>query len=395
MGNLLSLNSVENETKRGVYTSEEIERQHNTWIETWKRLLEQKKSIKKFLQDLTDLNNLNIVLTGAGSSAFIGDVVLSTWHEYFTRPTQAIPTTDLVTHFKQRILIPNPLLLISFARSGESPESMAAIEIANQKCSEVYHFIITCNPDGELAKLDNRENTYVFVMPDKAEDKSLAMTNSFTSMALAATLIPKLNQADQEKLGNQIDVLANYGKKIISDYIDLLYNVSQIDFDRIIFLGSGPLWGIAKESQLKVQELTNGKVVGKFDSFLGFRHGPKVLINDKTLLVYLLSNNNKTQQYERDLIQQISQHDIDLKTLAVSETEIDISGLDFTLSFNDSFELEEDMWSIICALPAQIIGFYKSLALSFNPDMPSPEGTISRVVEGVKIYNPNLQSIQD
>ena len=182
---------------------------------------------------------------------------------------------------------------------------------------------------------------------------------------------------------------------MVNECINLLYKVSQIDFDRIIFLGSCSLWGIAKESQLKVQELTNGKIVGKFDSFLGFRHGPKVLINNKTLLVYLLSNNTNTQQYERDLIEQISQHDIDLKTLAVSETEINISGLDFTLSLNNSYELDEDLWSIVSALPAQIIGFYKSLALSFNPDRPSPEGTISRVVEGVTIYNSNLQSVED
>ena len=208
MANLLSLNSNDDQAKRGVFTSEEIERQHKTWIQTWKSLLDQKESIRNFLQEFTDSNNLNIILTGAGSSAFIGDVVLSTWHKYFSQPAQAIPTTDLVTHFEQRILISNPLLLISFARSGESPESMAAIDIANQKCSDVYHFIITCNPDGELAKLDNRENTYVFVLPDKAEDKSLAMTNSFTSMALAATLIPQLYHVDNQKLDAQVSIMA-------------------------------------------------------------------------------------------------------------------------------------------------------------------------------------------
>ncbi len=152
-------------------------------------------------------------------------------------------------------------------------------------------------------------------------------------------------------------------------------------------MGSGSNWGIAKESHLKVQELTNGQVVGKFDSFLGFRHGPKAIINDKTLLVYLLSTSEATSRYERDLITQIAQHDIDLTTLAIAESDCLNSDLNFCLTLAQTNKLQEDIWAILCTLPTQIIGFYKSLLLGYNPDNPSPDGTISRVVEGVTIYD--------
>lgn len=387
MSQLLSQNATLTEDGIGVYTATEIARQPENWIKVWEKVNSERKEIILFLGEVLNRNNLNIVLTGAGSSAFIGDVVSSAWLSACSSCTQAIPTTDLVTHFEQKIPKQEPLLLISFARSGNSPESTATIDIANKLCKDVYHLIITCNPNGRLAQQGKRDNTYLFLLPEDSEDKSLAMTNSFTSMALAATLIPKLLDTDTAIIRQQVQKMAVYGEKILTEFTDALYEASQMRFNRIIFLGSGPLLGIARESHLKVQELTNGQVVGKFDSFLGFRHGPKAIINDQTLLIYLLSNNESVLPYEKDLIDQISEHDINIKTLAISEDNTVDSDVKTWIRLNEKYELKEEYWAIICTLPAQIIGFYKSLSLSCNPDNPSPDGTISRVVEGVKIYN--------
>jgi tagatose-6-phosphate ketose/aldose isomerase len=369
------------------FTASEIERQPATWKKAWQKLQNEAKELTTFLESLQAKQELNVVLTGAGSSAFIGDTVSSAWVQNFDCPVHAIPTTDLVTHFKSRVAPSKPLLLISFARSGNSPESTAAVDKANLYCDEVYHLVITCNPDGKLARMERRENTYVFLLPPEAEDQSLAMTNSFTSMALAATLIPKIVVDNTVNLARQVDLLSEYAEEIINEFASTLYEVAQTDFNRIVFLGSGPNWGIAKESHLKVQELTNGNVIGKFDSFLGFRHGPKAIINDDTLLVYLLSNCTETNQYEKDLIEQVAQHNIDLKTLAIAESDCLDSQIDFCLNLADKASIEEDFWAILCTLPSQIIGLYKSLLLGYNPDNPSPEGTISRVVEGVTIYD--------
>src|SRR5699024_3866455 len=129
-----------------------------------------------------------------------------------------------------------------------------------------------------------------------------------------------------------------------------------------------PLWGSAKESHLKVQELTNGEVIGKFDTFLGFRHGPKAVINDQTLLVYLLSNNKGTRRYENDLVKQIAGHEISLTSLARSETNTIPKNVDYCIQMGGPPKLAEDLWAILSVLPAQIIGFYKSLLLGYNPD---------------------------
>ena len=368
------------------HTSKEIVLQPSSWKKVWEKIKDEREALSSFLQPLKEKDELNIVLTGAGSSAFVGEAVSAAWLDNFACPVQAIPTTDLVTHFTKRIAADKPLLLISFARSGNSPESTAAVQRADAYCDEVYHLAITCNPDGKLAQMASRENNYAFLLPEEAEDQSLAMTNSFTSMALAATLIPNLLSQTNDAIKPAVEKLSEYGKTIIHDFLETLQRVAQEKFDRVIFLGSGPLLGIARESHLKVQELTNGKVIGKFDSFLGFRHGPKAIIDDNTLVVYLLSNDEQVNRYEKDLMDQIAQHDYDLTTLAISEGECISSDVDYCINMN-SEGLGADLWTILCTLPGQIIGFYKSLLLGYNPDNPSPDGTISRVVEGVTIYD--------
>jgi tagatose-6-phosphate ketose/aldose isomerase len=393
MHNLLSQISQYNKDQKTTFTSEEITRQPNTWKAVWKKLHDETSDLKKFLEPIFSLSDLNIVLTGAGSSAFIGEVVSSTWQKNTGHTTQAIPTTDLVTHFNDYILTEAPLLLISFARSGNSPESTAAINQANKFAENVFHLIITCNPDGNLAQMKENDNTFVFLLPPEAEDQSLAMTNSFTSMGLSATLIAMILKTEQSLIEQGMNILTEYGNTLLQEYSKTLHEVSQQDFDRVVFLGSGPLLGIARESHLKVQELTNGEVVGKFDSFLGFRHGPKAIINENTLLVYLLSNDDQTSRYEHDLINQIAKHDINLTTLSISESKSPLDGVEYQLNIGQAKELDEALWAILCTLPGQIIGYFKSILLGYNPDNPSPDGTISRVVEGVKIYDDSAKAI--
>src|SRR5699024_4345949 len=117
----------------------------------------------------------------------------------------------------------------------------AAVELANKYCSTVFHLIITCNPDGELAAMEG-SNSYVFLLPPGTEDKSLAMTNSFTSMLMAVIAIPKMLTGKRTKVDEMVTVLSSYGTQLIENYTQLLQKVSTVDFKRIIFLGSGANW---------------------------------------------------------------------------------------------------------------------------------------------------------
>ncbi len=309
-------------------------------------------------------------------------------NEIRAKEPRAIATTDLVSHPEEYLHQDVPTLLISFARSGNSPESKAAVVLADKICQKIYHLIITCNPSGKLVTNKSPNQTAVFLLPPEADDQSLAMTGSFSSMLLAGLLISRLYL--QENLEYQIKQLAEYGKTILKNYTAKLQEIASFSFKRAIFLGSGPLYGTARESDLKLQELTDGKIICKHDSFLGFRHGPKAVIDADTLLVYLFSNTEYVHQYEVDLINSINEGEKGLYRIGVIESPEKDAALEVDLLIELSAgpgKIDEEFLAVCSVMPAQILGFFKSLDLKLKPDAPSATDTITRVVQGVTIYS--------
>jgi tagatose-6-phosphate ketose/aldose isomerase len=384
----LGISDTELISKGAIHTAKEINNQPELWLKVYNVIKENCEGLKFFLNKVYNVNNIDnfeIILTGAGTSAFIGSVLEGVFRKYSFRKATAVATTELVTHPDYYFQKNNKTLLISFARSGNSPESTKAVALANKLCGEVFHLIITCNAEGELAKSASNDNSYLLLMPPEADDKSLVMSGSFTSMLLSGLLIARLEEV--KNLGPQVKLLIEYGKKIIEQNTSELKIISDLDFKRAVFLGSGILKGIAEESALKLQELTDGQVICKHDSFLGFRHGPKAVINEDTLIVYLFSNDEYVIQYEKDLVRAVDNGRKALCSIGVMEIPFDNLKFDLKIKMSHSTaKLEEVFLSIVSVLPAQILGFFKSLNLGLKPDTPSESGMITRVVQGVKIY---------
>lgn len=367
------------------HTAREIAGQPALWLEVFNMVLEKKQDLEAFLLPLLELKDLRIILTGAGSSAFIGESVQGIVQAETQRVTQAIATTDLITHPSLFFLKHVPTLLISFARSGNSPESREAVNLANVYCKTIFHLIITCNENGEVIQNTNNRNYYNFILPEAANDKSLAMTGSFTSMLLSIMLITKLSRLE----GLQpafFDMISN-AKQLMAGYLPLIEKVAKKKYERVVFLGSGPLLGIARECHLKVQELTDGQVVCKHDSFLGFRHGPRVVINKKSLIVYLFSNNNDVFQYEKDLVNSIAEDATYFPAISYGRKIPGLQNSLLDIDFTASTAGQNDFYYIPAAMVGQLLGFYMSIELGLQPDSPSVNGAINRVVKGVVIYS--------
>lgn len=381
----MSLNKMNNNNGFEFSTIKEIKGQPELWAKLWSDFQLINEELRDYLKNIFNNNQIQIILTGAGTSAFIGDVLLGVFNKNISNHIKAVPTTDLVTHPQLYLNKNKEYLLVSFARSGNSPESSQVIYLAEKFSKKVHHLIITCNKNSELTKIVSNKDHYIFLMPPDADDKGLAMTGSFTTMLLAGLLCAKINS--DENLDSQVTILCKYGHRIISDYFEALQKTAELDFCRAVFLGSGLLKGTAEESHLKLQELTDGKVICKFDSFMGFRHGPKAVVDENTLVVYLFSNNKHVNLYEVDLVNSISAGRKNLYTVGVSEEKIEVTGIDLqiVLSENDR-QLQEDFLAIVSVLPSQLLGYFKSLKLGLNPDSPSDSGMIHRVVQGVNIY---------
>ena len=379
----LQFKEEEIEQKGGLHTALEIEAQPVLWQEVYGLILSQKKSLLKFMSPLLEDTRLRIILTGAGSSAFIGEAAQGIVQANTKRITQAIATTDLLTHPQLHFIKEIPTLLVSFARSGNSPESLAVVQLANKYCDTVFHLIITCNPDGELIK-NGLLNTYEFVLPEGANDKGLAMTGSFTSMLLSIILISKINLL--ETFLPSLQVLISKAKELTGKHLVSIKAIAEQDYERVIFLGSGPLLAIARECHLKLQELTDGKVICKHDSFLGFRHGPRAVLNEGTLIVYLLSSDEHVLLYERDLCLSIDADARNIPTVSYNHNIENLKNSVLTITFLEPANSINELAFISATLMGQLLGFYHSIYLGLKPDNPSKSGSISRVVQGVTIY---------
>ena len=382
----LDIESKDLKSQGGYYTAKEISSQPEMWLKTFERVIEERDRISKFLAKLVNKSNPCVILTGAGTSAFIGEVLAGTVQKQLKVSAKSIPTTDIITHAEDYFIRSKSTLLVSFARSGDSPESLATVKLAEAHCDDLCQLIITCNKNGELALHSRNDHTYVFILPEETNDRSLAMTSSFSSMLLAGLLI--LNLDDIEKLRGRVESLSRCGNYIIHDNVAKLRSIASNDFKRAVFLGSGPLFGIAHESHLKVQELSDGKVICKYDSFLGFRHGPRAVVDESTLITYLLSPNHHARKYEIDLIRSIDDSQTRAKSVGVGHN-FEEQGLkfDYAIEFPECApDFPDEFYTLVYILPAQIIGFFKSLNLGLEPDSPSKGGSISRVVQGVTIY---------
>ena len=180
--------------------------------------------------------------------------------------------------------------------------------------------------------MDARNSTRI-LLPESAHDKGLAMTSSVSSMALTVLLMARINEI--ESLGTQVELLSSYVKKVIEENESIFEKVISADYERVVFLGSGAFLGLAREAHLKLQELTNGKFICKFDSFLGFRHGPKAVVNDKTLMFYLFSNNKYVRQYELDMVNSMTGNIQPAYSIGISEDHFE-TGIDQLITFSNS-----------------------------------------------------------
>lgn len=386
----LGIKSEDLKSSGAIYTASEIEQQPALWMKIFKKMLAQKDDLTDYINHVyQDIDK--IILTGAGTSAYIGLSLVGTLNRSSGIMTNAIPSTDIVTHPLDYLRNDEKILLISFARSGDSPESLASVQLAENHTKKCYHLIITCDRKGDLYNYKTTNQKYCILLPSESNDKSLAMTSSYSGMLLAGLLISRLREI--EKYQEQLENLVKYGERILTHHLKALREAAEMNFDRAIFLGSGPLFGTATESHLKLQELTDGKVICKNDTYLGFRHGPKAVINGSAIIVYLLSNKKNVSEYEMDLMNSIDELNSGTYRIAVQESPRECCNVpaDLVINFSDNCEMkiDEDLLSVCSILPAQIIGFFKSRTFGLSPDAPSQRGAIHRIVQGVKIYDLN------
>ncbi|MCW2551320.1 MAG: tagatose-6-phosphate ketose isomerase [Mycobacterium sp.] len=333
----------------------------------------------EFLRAITARPDLRIILTGAGSSAFAGEIAAPALRRHLNRRVEAVATTDIVASPLDCLERRTPTLLVSFGRSGNSPESLATTALADELVGDVWHLILTCDRGGELGRAHaGRPNSLVVYMPERTNDVGFAMTSSLTSMLLTCLLL--LGPAEP----GDGDALAKAAQHIVDLQADIRA-VAQTKKQRFVYLGSGPLEGLARESALKLLELTAGEVVTYFDSPLGFRHGPKSVLDADTLVVVYVSTDPYTRRYDLDIIAEIRAQ-LGQDAVTVISTQPIPAELGSAVVLPGLDGLDDSLVALPYLVFAQYLALFTSLEYRKTPDNPFPSGEVSRVVKGVTIY---------
>jgi len=364
----------------GAETAAEIIQQPELWEVLARELGQAREALHGFLGERLDNPAQRVLFTGAGSSGFIAELAADALGTCWPAEIRAVHTTNLLTHPAHYLEPERPTLLVSFGRSGSSPESIAVVELVRATIPGARFVSITCNADGELARRGaGRDDTHTVLMPSASCDKGFAMTSSLSCMLLSALALfdPNPHAAAQ-----RLPALAELARQALVQWAEPAAALARQPFERVIYLASGPLEGLAREAALKLLELTAGQVSVLANTPLGFRHGPKSALNDRTLLVMLRSAQPLARKYEQDLLDELRRDHVAGKVLAIGP-EAD-SGEDFGLPV----PALDDAWlAPLWLLFAQLYALYRSAALGVTPDNPFPDGTVNRIVQGVTIHH--------
>ena len=354
----------------------EIGQQPDAWREVAGRADAQAAG---FLREIAGRPDLRVILAGAGSSAFAGEIAAPALRRHLDRRVEAIATTSIVASPLDYLERNTPTLVVSFGRSGNSPESLATTALADELVDDVWHLIFTCDRDGELGRAHSgRANSLVVYMPERTNDSGFAMTSSLTSMLLSCLMM--LGPAERE----DAEALARAAEHVVGLQPDIRA-LAQTKKQRFVYLGSGPLEGLARESALKLLELTAGEVVTYFDSPLGFRHGPKSVLDGDTLVVVYVSTDPYTRRYDLDIIAEI-RGQLGEDAVTVIGTEPIPAELGPAVVIPGLEGIDDSLVALVYLVYAQYLALFTSLECAKTPDNPFPSGEVSRVVQGVTIY---------
>lgn len=373
-------------------TAKEICQQPDTWEKSLGILKEQGDRLAAFLDPVMKKHAIRVIFTGAGTSAFVGDFVAPFLREQVGGNFVSIATTDIVPAPLSYLRRDVPTLLVSFARSGNSPESVGAFDLAETLVDDISQLVITCNPEGALAKqAKDAKNGFVLLTPPETDDLGFAMTSSFTNMALMALMV--FDPEHFEENAKTVRHVADCGRRVLAggNGAKEMAELGRKGFERMAFLGSGALQGLARETHLKVLELTGGRIAATWESIMGFRHGPKSILTDNTLVVLWLSSNPYTHIYDLDFLQELRGDAKNFTVVAVGaapdEEAAKLADIYIALDPEAGESWAGDGFLALgYVLYDHILALAASMAHGVAPDTPCPSGSVNRVVKGVTIH---------
>jgi tagatose-6-phosphate ketose/aldose isomerase len=381
LSHLLALSPLEKKERGLLYTPAEIAQQPATWRTTHRLFGEFRAELASFLRQAHE-ERWTIYLVGAGTSDYIGHSIAHLMRRQWGCEVSAIASTDLLTNRDDLIIPDRDYLWISFSRSGDSPEGVAVLEQALESSPRVRHLVVSCNKNGRMVALAQQSKScFAMLLDDTVNDRSLAMTSSYTNMVVFGQELAHL--WDREFFEETLDRMTVAADYLLNEGAYLAHDLAQQGYRRACFVGAGALGATARESALKVLELTSGDIQTMHETTLGLRHGPMSSLNSETLFAGFISTDDRRRRYDIDLLNEIRAKQVVRTIVSVGQRD---AASDYSLCSEAFTGVSDAYRPAVDVIFSQMFGLFSSIELGLKPDSPSPNGLISRVVEKFAIY---------
>ena len=289
-----------------------------------------------------------VIFTGCGSTYYLSLAAAALYQELTGCPARAMPASELLLN-SQTVLTNQKTLLVAVSRSGTTTETVRAVE--NFKAGKHGDVVVISNYDEVLSRLAD-----VNIVLPKGQEESIAQTRSFASMYVAASTFCA-RMAERNDLIDAMQKLPEVGNWVIGNYESFAKELGEnMNFDRFYFLGSGVLYGLACEVNLKMKEMT--LTHSEPFHFLEFRHGPMSMVNENAVVVGLLSDANRV--HEVKVLSEMAGLGGTVAVLGESDADVQFES-----------EIPESVRGVLYLPVLQLLAFYRSLAKGLNPDRPT------------------------
>ncbi len=358
----------------GRHSYEEIHSQPRVWPAVLAAVKDRQREVLALFRGPHPVEE--ILVLGCGSSYYLSLSAAHTFAKLLGVPARAVPSSEVIFYPEAVFPRGRRVLAIGVSRSGETTETVVALQRA-AALPGVRVMSVSCRLDSGLAALPG-----VHLALPGSDETSVVMTRSFSSMLLALVAVAVVASGDEERF-KALGGLPGAAAAVLAGAEPVLESLGRdAALHRYVFLGSGPLFGIASEGMLKVKEmaLTDSEAYHSLE----YRHGPKSIADASTLVVALLSGAARDEELK--LVEELRSQGA--RTLTIGGAApggaaggpaggagnagragagLVGAGPSVTLAAEG---LDEWLRSPLAVIPLQLLAYHRAVGRGLDPDQP-------------------------
>jgi glucosamine--fructose-6-phosphate aminotransferase (isomerizing) len=309
------------------------------------------------------INSDRIIIVACGTSWIAGLI-----GEYLIEDLARIRVeVEYASEFRYRNpIITNRDVILAISQSGETADTIAAIELAKEKDALVYGI---CNVVGSTIARMTDAGSYIHAGPEIGVASTKAFTGQISLLTLIALQLAHkrgtISNSYYYQLLTELENIPNKVRKVLENE-DKIKQIASMwkDANNALYLGRGYNFPVALEGALKLKEISYIHAEGYPAAEM--KHGPIALI-DENMPVVVIATNDSTRDKVISNIQEVKARKGKILAIVKENDEAIAEMADY---FIEIPETEEPLTPLLSVIPLQLLAYHIAVLRGFNVDQP-------------------------